>query len=305
MSTLTPPPASRGGDPARAPVDVGASDRRRGRCGWCGQRGALTKTHVPPQAVGNTGEVQRIRLKLVGDEQERFPPRLGGLWVKGQCGRCNSDAGARFDGAYKQLNDALGPAYLADRPLILPTATHRPRPVDIQAGAAARSMLVAAFALNPRLRTIAPDLAAQVRSRDPFQLPATLDLRLAVAVGRRARVTGSIGLMRFGLTATGELLTAPFGTAIAQCYYPPVAWQLVFHDDAVLCDAEGWPSIRHWCELPEDGTVRLSDLCGPLPLVMHPRHHPRTANMVGEMFSAVTTFVIEADDIAPSVSRRR
>jgi len=93
----------------------------------------------------------------------------------------------------------------------------------------------------------------------------------------------------------------PLGnTALAQCHYAPVAWQLVFDEGAALCDREGWASIAHWFCIDAKTEVPLNLACGPLPMVLQPRHGREIGHQWIELLSGDICFVLESDNIAPA-----
>src|SRR5205814_2707893 len=113
------------------------------------------------------------------------------------------------------------------------------------------------------LRELYPELAAAlVRRAAAVRLPADVRLRLALARGTQARVTGPIvGSFLIGQTPNGR----PLGIAShAQIYFPPLAWQLSYGDWDLL-DLQGWADVSDWLERPADEVVALPDLCPKLP----------------------------------------
>lgn len=156
-------------------------------------------------------------------------------------------------------------------------------------------MLSAAFALNPQLRTLFPDVAKGLSLNRPGPLPDELDLRLAVAIGRRARVTGSMaGFYLFGPRSRGR----PIGVmSHAQMHFAPLAWQLVSADAADLLDAEGWPSIRDWATWGDSTGANLDELLQPLPPVRLAREHPEHGWTWSELLTDGNCFVVECGDI--------
>lgn len=288
---------------------MGAPARKTGPCGWCGKHGKLSRTHAPPQSVGNRHEV--CRYQIVSDAERTATagrPLSGGLHVMGLCVACNMEAGARWDDGYRELHESLGPAWFDESGIVLPRAIHRIPDTPVRVGAAARSMLAAAFALNLNLRTTHPDLPDALRDRAPFDLPDDLDLRLAWAVGRRARTTGPIaGFRMLGprvRRADGRDL--PLGNSVmAQVHYAPIAWQLVPRDAASLNDVQRWASVGGWTSIEEDVAVPLTEHCTSLPLVWIPRDDPEWGWQWTELLSSEICFTVECDDIDPATSTSR
>lgn len=281
-------------DPTRQPVDLGRPTPTG--CGFCAEQVPMSRTHHPPRSVGNKHAVRRYIRRSTPDRQLVAGPELpGGMLFEGQCVPCNKESGDRWDSGYHELHDALGPVFLAETKLIVPGARQRPPATPVRVGAAVRCMLSAALGLDHRLRVIVPELPDLVRSGDPFELPARLDLRLARAIGRRARISGAVeGHVLFGPRINGKPVGNP---TIAHCHYPPVAWQLLHREPDTLCDLEGWPSIAHWTGFTEDQEVLLSDVCGPLPMVRLP--DATFANNWAQLHSEDSTFIVECDDVAP------
>lgn len=206
------------------PRTLGRARCKTGPCGMCGAHGPLTRTHVPPQAVGNRNAVQRRQIVSVASHASDGRGLEGGLHVRGLCRACNGLAGT-WDPAYVALHKALGPASFAESRLLLPARISVPD-TPIAVGAAARAILAGASALNPMLRTHGgPELAPLLLDPAPFVMPAGLDLRLAWGIGRNARITGSV----MGQYVLGyEKLNRTIGNlAAAQAHYPPIAWQLL------------------------------------------------------------------------------
>lgn len=219
---------------------MGPARSKTGTCGLCGANGKLTRTHVPPQGIGNRNAVARRQVIASDGRAKDGRPLEGGIHVHGLCETCNGRAG-QWDPAYIALHRALSPPYFAESRLQLAARIATPD-VQIDLGAAVRSMLAAAFALNPGLRSKAcPELAELLVEPGPFTLPAKLEVRLAWAIGRLARVTGSVSghyvLGYNGLDRTiGNLIAA-------QVHYAPIAWQLAFAGETDLCDVQGWADI--------------------------------------------------------------
>ncbi len=109
----------------RIPRTLGRARSQTGPCGICGADGRLTRTHVPPQAVGNRNAVQRRQIVSVGSKASDGRGLEGGLHVPGLCRACNGLAGT-WDPAYAALHKALGPASFAESRLLLPARISLP-----------------------------------------------------------------------------------------------------------------------------------------------------------------------------------
>ena len=253
-----------------------------GVCGVCGVFGVRSKTHVPPQAVGNRADLAMRRAWLTVEGQMEFGrPLSGGIWLFGLCPTCNQAAG-KFDAAYRDFAQLVLPG--------VPTRIHAPSGYrwrtsagEIRPGAIARSVLSGMFALNPMLRQRCPAVAemlgdstsASVSLGDEFQL------RLAAFSGFRARVTGSYG--GWYLRVRGNQRSDGVNTA-ASVAFRPLAWHLAFSRTpndppdvfGPLLDVEEWPDVSDWAATDPDEAVALSDaLPTGLPLVDLPDQHPR------------------------------
>jgi hypothetical protein len=132
--------------------------------------------------------------------------------------------------------------------------------------------MIAMYAMDPALRGLYTDLAdSLLRGDSSITLPPDLRLRLAVARGNRARISGGDGGLIIGQLAKGK----PVGfVSFGSIYFPPLAWQLV-PDEAPLIDRQGWAHVSSWLTLAPDDE-RLYSTVSPkrLPLVMHPSHDP-------------------------------
>lgn len=281
------------------PEVYGAGPVRTGPCGMCGTDGLLSRSHVPPQGVGNRHHVARSSLVSGEGGAQPSRPNDGGMHVPGLCASCNGLAGT-WDPGYIELHGALGPPLWAETPLHLPEFT-APRRSLIHVGAAARSMLAAACALNPMIRTrTCPDLPKLLAEPDPFELPAELDLRIACATGRRARITG--GMKGFYGRGLGRIREPIGESTIAQAHYAPVAWQLVHKGRADRLDFQRWPSIGSWTETPTADTVALGEVCDALPVVPLAIDEPVDGDGWLEVFASTNCFIVLCDDIDPELS---
>jgi hypothetical protein len=283
---------------------VGVDRRRRDRspCGLCGNVGPLTKTHVPAQSAGNKGLV--TRRVFVTDSQDGEstmkdgPPKIGGIHFYGLCADCNQLQN-QYDSAYVELVDISLP--WLNTPLILPTGPREPPRLTLRPGAAARSVLIPMFGLNTELRNTIPHVAEALLARDPVvSVRPGWKLRLAIAGGVRARVSGSVGgFEMFGRRLDGR----PLGVlTMAQVHFPPLAWQLVPSDQSIL-DLEGWADVSRWLERPPDEEARFRDVSSALPVVELPRHGKR-GDLWTELFSDEITFIVESEDVSPGFRER-
>ena len=273
------------------PVGLFRAATKVGICGLCGMRGPLSKTHIPAQCAFNTGRYvtrRYLMLRLPGIEEGR--EQVGGIWVRGLCGACNSRAGGRFDDAYGELARKLLPCWISDW---RETAVHeRPvpqffvlRPADV-----ARSILTAMFGLNPNLRQILPNLADDLRSDKPFVIPPGRQLRLALCRGSRTRVCGAIGgVDLLGPPWRGGRLSL---MSDASVYFPPLAWELA-DEGAItrqagfssLLDAFKWADVSRWTMHEPGELVPLHSFFDRLPAVAHPKDTPGLSEAWTELHS--------------------
>lgn len=286
-------------DSGRAPHPVGLV-RRKGvaPCGLCGEQRKLTKTHVPPQAAGNTGTVRRhLPVTSGGTVIKRLTYR-GGLWVRGLCQRCNNFAG-RYDGAYAQFANAVRQAIPAAHPVALPTHVSRFPDVTVRPAAVARSILIAMHALAPHLRQIHPAVAAAlIAGDDEIELPRPLRLRLATTRSSFVAIAGPIG---------GVLLfhpTRPQGRALgvmslASVYFAPLAWNLADESFSWL-DMQAWADGTNWLTRSPGEEVPLRQLVRRLPEVQHPRVDAEAQHGGWmEFLSDEVTFYLDGEIVSP------
>lgn len=221
----------------------------------------MTKAHVPPQSSGNTGLVTRRRIRSTGQGSlSAGTDNIGGIWVRGLCGRCNSLAGGRSDAAYAQFADALIAWILRSSSLLVPNGAP---PVRVSPGPVARSVLYGMHALSPHLRVLYPDLADALRDGlDSIPLPVGMRLRLALYLGRTARVAGPIHAHRvLGPSSAFE--------SFAEIFFPPLAW--VLESDAGQESAlSDWADVSEWSLYGQDVSLDLRLLVDSLPNVEHP-----------------------------------
>lgn len=276
--------------------------RQRAPCGLCGTVGPLTKTHVPPQAAGNTGLVSRRTMVTVSRDGRQTAtdslPRIGGIHFYGLCASCNQLQNL-YDSAYVELVEIALP--WVTTPLALPSGPREPTTARIRPGAVARSVLIPMFGLDANLRELAPDVAAALLAKSPsVTLPKDLALRLAIAGGVRARATGAIaGFEMFGRRLDGK----PLGVmTMAQVHFPPLAWQLAPRDRSLL-DIQGWADVTEWLESPAEEETGFRDVCGALPVVVLPRDDVQ-GQLWTELFSSEITFIVHSDDVSPGFRQR-
>ncbi|HEV2809004.1 MAG TPA: hypothetical protein VGV93_01230 [Acidimicrobiales bacterium] len=131
-------------------------------------------------------------------------------------------------------------------------------------------------------------------------LPSDLALRLAIAGGVRARVTGPIaGFELFGRRLDGK----PLGVmTTAQVHFPPLAWQLASRDHSLL-DIQRWADVTEWLESPAEEETGFRDVCGALPVVVLPRYDVQ-GQLWTELLSSETTFIVHSDDVSPGFRQR-
>jgi hypothetical protein len=256
----------------------------------------MTKSHLPPRCSGNRGQVARYR--TVEEERVARPGRqmTGGLHFYGLCTNCNG-LQSKYDGAYAHLADLVRPLWTRTQVLLLPSQKLQLPSALFSPGGASRSMLIGMFGLSPNLRTRYPQLADDLRNEKvSIRLPGDLRLRIAIARGKRARLTGSVGGFEMFRRRLGG---NPLGVmTLAQVYFPPLAWQLASNAPSLL-DVEGWGDASPWL-LPDPKESRpLSSMCPPLPVVLHPKHDPNGADWWCELFSDELAPLIECDDVEP------
>ena len=289
------------------PVGLFRASIKTGICGLCGTYGSMTKTHIPAQCALNTGEyVTRSypMLRASGISQGRVS--VGGIWVRGLCGACNSRAGGQFDFAYGELARKLLPCWIKDWDE--PLALERPIPqfFVLRPANVARSILMAMFGLNPNLRRTLPEFAADLLADAPFMLPPGRELRLALCRGKRTRVCGAIGgVDLIGPPWQGDRLSL---MSDASVYFPPLAWELV--DERArsrqagfssLLDAYKWVDVSHWTTYGIGEMMPLHSFFDRLPAVAHPKDTPNLSENWIELLSAKISEILLGDfDLPPA-----
>lgn len=171
----------------RGPTPAGLIlDERPRPCGVCGHHGKLSKTHVPPQAAGNTKAVERADMMNGPAGVTSGGWRIGGMWVRGLCVDCNSFAGARYDQAYADFAHGLRSWLETGTRFAMPG----PQTVRLAPGRVSRSVLSGMLGISPHTRVLHPTLAAQMDAGGPVKLPGGMALRVAAYMGNRAQLTG-------------------------------------------------------------------------------------------------------------------
>lgn len=263
-------------------------------CGLCGITAPMTKTHVPPQCAGNRGLVGRWHVVSDGQQARRGRRLHGGLYVYGLCASCNNLA-SRYDAAYGELAAAVRGCWVISDVTIPSNRIALPA-ANVKPGAVARSILIGMFGIAPNLREIIPDTAHDLQqAASSVAPPGTADLRLALARGLRARLTGPVGgMFLFGTKINGR---PPGVMTLAQVYFPPLAWQLADSEPSLL-DVEGWAIVTSWLGYSPEDVVQLNELVPSLPLVVHPLHDAAArAEAWTEMFSDQIAPILEADRV--------
>ena len=293
------PPRCRRDMDRRSKRVLGASRSRKtqSKCGICGRKTRLSKAHIPAQCAGNTMLVKRYRTLVNGDELDAGRGDIGGIYLYGLCKQCNSSAGT-YDVAYGQFADALRPLWARSWELALPPRIEVP-PVSADIGAVARSILLAMCATGSFIQTNWPGLPKALIGGAAVDLPDGIRLYLALSRGRTARVAGPVAGF-YGLGPKHR--TTPSGmakgiNAIASVYFPPVAWELVQHDESSMLLDDGWADVTDWT-MTEPGSLHdLPALVGALPAVCHPSHHPRDHNYWFEVFAPELTEIVECANV--------
>lgn len=230
----------------------------------------MSKAHVPPQAAGNTERVTASIVRISDGVMQNGRSANGGMWVRGLCARCNSLAGARFDGAYADFADRLEiHARVIERIGLL--RPWEPPPVGLAPGLVARSILIGMFAISPNLRIIFPELAGDLCANRPhIRMPQGATLRYALYADRTARLAGPIGAHRV-LTVREDFDT------FAEVFFRPLAWVLAPTQGtnevigSSILDRQGWPRADEWPLYgPDVERTDLRNLARSIPIVRHP-----------------------------------
>jgi hypothetical protein len=233
----------------------------------CGDVRPLSKSHVPPQAAGNTDKVRRSA-DIIDADKVRRPGRssIGGMWVRGLCKPCNELAGARYDLAYADFHSRLA---ATGAPLVrrLLLDDKDVPPVLFAPGLVARAVMFGMFALDTRLRIIVPPLAEQLLQKEPhITMPSQVRLKVARATGKGALLTSGIWRARVMNPRAGI-----HHFTFADIVFPPLAWALVpTHDGPLITDT--WGDATEWLSYSTDCTrVDLRLVLRELPTATHPR----------------------------------
>lgn len=250
----------------RAPAALLLDDRAR-PCGVCGTYRILSKTHVPPQAAGNTKAVKRTNMMSTHGEIGPGRWQIGGMWVRGLCTECNNFAGSRYDQAYADFACRLLAWFEAGlgSTLWFPGA----QAIPVAPGRVTRSALSGMLGISPHLRILHPTLATQMKSGGPVRLPGNLTLQIAAYLGNDAYLTGPMlsGVM------DGHARTL---NTLAAITFRPLSWALATSDSKKEFAERGWIDASEWL-LYEDGreTYDLRWLVpGGLPLIKTILHAP-------------------------------
>lgn len=227
----------------RAPVSAGLLlNRSAGTCGICGHYRKLTKTHVPPQAAGNTGQVRRA--DVMSSRADGFasgPWRIGGMWVRGLCRECNSFAGSRYDAAYADFAHQLW-VLMSGRPRLQRAIAPA---VRLAPGRVTRAVLSGMMGLSPHIRVMHPTLAGEMVRGGPVRLPAGLRLYAALYAGNRALITGPI--LTGATDGTGRAINT-----MATVTFRPLAWALATSDSDELLTDRGFVDATEWLRYEDD-----------------------------------------------------
>lgn len=260
---------------------MGTDDRDLRRCGLCGRGVCLSRTHVPPKCAGNGNALVNYRVRRDGESGvQPGRRRRGGMVFRGLCATCNNYAG-RFDQSYGQLVDLLPRPDEVDRRLVLPNWQPSVREGVFFPGGVARSMLVSAFALNPKLRTLLPGLADLALAGEQVDL-AQFERRLVVAnaTGEFCRAAGSLTFVKLlgGPRPNGKPLSC---YADASVHLRPLAWILADLDYG-MTDHQQWVDVSHWLRLDPGDERNAAQELALLPAVEAPGPHTDWAILLSD-----------------------
>lgn len=238
--------------------------RRSRACGLCGTVRELSRTHVPSQEAGNGSLVRRARQQVKNGVLGPGRFSAGGMWVRGLCADCNHLSGTKVDRAYADFALALRGWLRPNSRRLLPQPSDVPA-VPVAPGLVARSVLFGMHAISPGLRTRFPQLATDLLAgEERVKLPVGLSLRVAMYLGREARLAGPIHSYRVlsryeAYPSQGEI------------YFPPLAWVLTIDDPRSVFELQRWAAADDWPLYANDVTrVDLRMLTRTFPLVQHP-----------------------------------
>lgn len=246
-------------------------------CGLCGIIRKLSRAHVPPQAAGNTTKVLRAPDVIV--DRVRRPGRWseGGMWVRGLCEDCNSQAGKSYDAAYADFALQVGrlSTPTARRLALIPG---EPPGARFAPGLVSRAVLFGMYAINPRLRVLFPELAHDLKSEPtPGQGPVRWPDGLALKVARSQPGLPHSGVISSGVWAMRVMHERVVHFTFDDIVFPPLMWSLVpRHTDSErdglgpqitksLADASEWVKYG-----PDRTSVDLRTLTRTLPTMAHP-----------------------------------
>lgn len=226
--------------PAREPAGLLLDERSR-PCGICGRTSKLSKTHVPPQAAGNTGPVERTDMMTGQGGYQAGAWRIGGMWVRGLCAECNSFAGAHYDTAYADFASQLSHWASVGSRAWVPGA----QAVSLAPGRVTRSILSGMLGISPHVRELHPTLTAQMTIGGPVRLPGELRLYVAGYLGLAAQLTGPM------LTALVDGSRAAVNT-LAAVTFRPLTWALATSDSFGVLENRGWVDATDWLRYEDD-----------------------------------------------------
>lgn len=228
-------------DARPAPAGLLLGSRAR-PCGVCGSYRKLSKTHVPPQAAGNTAGVVRADMMTapgVGLRPGNW--HIGGMWVRGLCADCNNYAGAQYDSAYADFAKRMSSWISTRERISVPSAPAIP----LAPGRVSRSVLSGMLGISPHIRVLHPTLATQVHDGGPVRLPGGIALRVAIYRGLGAQLTGP---MLTGLTdGTSRAINT-----LAAVTFRPFSWALVNVDSDDVLAGRGWVDATDWLRYEDD-----------------------------------------------------
>lgn len=206
--------------------------------------------------------------------------KIGGIWVRGLCVKCNGMAGSLTDAQYGEFARAVS-RWSRTRLLIRGTVPA----VSVAPGPVARSVLYGMHALNPVLRELFPDLAAALaRGDDEIALPDGLRLYAALYLKPLARVAGPIHAFR--VLGDREAYMS-FG----EIFFSPLAWVLAPDEPDLTFQRHGWPDVSDWSTKPSAlRDADLRSLTRTFPPVGHPLHE---SDDWAHLFSNEITPIVE------------
>lgn len=221
---------------------------------------------------------------------------VGGLYFRGLCKECNTAVGS-YDGAYGDFAKAMRPLWVKDWQLDLPEVVAVPD-IEVRPGDVARSVIGGIAAVSPMLRERWPQLTDALNSGSATALPSGLSLRLALARGVSARVSGAFwGVHLMGplcrYTPKGQQIGIP---SVGSVFFPPLAWELV-HSGPTLLDEYKWADASAWIEQAPGVVVPLQQLVRVLPLTAHPWHHPVLNEHWSELAATEYAPIVECANI--------